>query len=275
MHEKRKEKPVKKLLRKRKSKPSNVKVTQPRKLVSESDDIRLNKYISNCGVCSRREADNLISEGRVEVNGKKIDALGTRINKSDTVMLDGNLLSISEKFYVLLNKPKDHITTTNDPQGRKTVMDLIQDSSIDRLYPVGRLDRNTTGVLLFTNDGLLAQRLIHPSRRIKKIYAADLDRPLTKADHDKLLSGVSLEDGIMKADKVAYVDPKDATKIGIEIHSGKNRIIHRTFEALGYKVKQLDRVIFAGLDKQKLQRGKWRILTEKELNQLKSVAGMA
>lgn len=264
----------KRKLRPRKGKGATQKVTQTRKAYVEPDELRLNKFIANCGVCSRREADELISSGRIKVNGKTVDTLGSKVQRSDKVSLDGQSLNISEKSYIILNKPKDHITTTNDPKGRKTVMDLIQDTGSDRLYPVGRLDRNTTGVLLFTNDGLLAQRLIHPKRRIKKIYAATLDKPLKNSDLGKIAEGLELEDGWMKVDQIAYVDPADQTKIGIEIHSGKNRIVRRLFEALDYDVVSLDRVIFAGLDKLKLGKGKWRKLTDKELKRLKSVAGM-
>lgn len=265
----------KRKLRPRKKKGGNSRVTQKRKLYVEPDEIRLNKYIGSCGVCSRREADVLIAEGRVEVNGKKVDVLGTKINKGDKVKVDGKLISSVEKHYVILNKPKDYITTTKDPQGRRTVMELVQDTDIERLYPVGRLDRNTTGLLLFTNDGMLAQRLIHPKRRIKKVYAVTLDKPLTKKDSELILTGVQLDDGWMKADHLAYVDPNDQSKIGIEIHSGRNRVIRRLFEHLEYEVVALDRVLFGGLDKVKLGRGKWRKLTDKELRSLKSLAGLA
>jgi len=270
-----KDKNTKRKLRPRKVKGAGQRITQPRKVFVEPEELRLNKYIANCGVCSRREADELISAGRVKVNGKLVDVLGTKVKKTDKVELDNKPLSISEKSYIILNKPKDHITTTHDPQGRKTVMELIKDSGAERLYPIGRLDRNTTGVLLFTNDGLLAQRLIHPKRRIKKVYAVTLDKPLRKSDFEKIADGLELEDGWMRVDQIAYVEPEDKSKIGIEIHSGKNRIVRRIFESLNYEVVALDRVLFAGLDKLKLGKGKWRKLTDKELTRLKSVAGMA
>lgn len=265
----------KRKLRPRKKKGGASRITQKRKLYVEPDEVRLNKYIGSCGVCSRREADKLIEDGRVEVNGKTVTVLGAKISKTDKVKVDGRLISSAEKGYVVLNKPKDYITTTKDPKGRRTVMELTEDADIERLYPVGRLDRNTTGVLLFTNDGMLAQRLIHPKRRIKKVYAVTLDKPLIKKDFEALLSGIQLDDGWMKADHLAYVDPEDKSKLGIEIHSGRNRIIRRLFEHLEYEVVALDRVLFAGLDKVKLGRGKWRNLTDKELRSLKSLAGLA
>ncbi|MCB9245473.1 MAG: rRNA pseudouridine synthase [Flavobacteriales bacterium] len=262
-------------LRPRKTSGNKVKVTQKRKQLVEPDEFRLNKYISNAGVCSRRDADELIAAGRVTVNGEVVNTLGAKVKKTDKVTVDGKTLSLSSKAYIILNKPKDYITTTQDPQGRRTVMDLVKDVDIDRMYPVGRLDRNTTGVLLFTNDGQLAQRLIHPKRNIKKVYSATLDKPLSSPHYDRILGGVKLEDGMMKADQLAYIDPNDKSKVGIEIHSGRNRVVRRMFEALGYEVVALDRVLFGSLDKVNLPRGKWRNLTDKELRSLKSMAGLA
>lgn len=262
-------------LRPRKKVGPGIKITQQRKELKEPEEFRLNKYIANAGVCSRRDADELIAAGRVTVNGEVVNTLGAKVKRSDRISLDGKSLSLSEKAYIVLNKPKDYITTTQDPQGRKTVMDLITDVDADRMYPVGRLDRNTTGVLLFTNDGLLAQRLIHPKRNIKKVYAVTLDKPLTTPHFERVLAGVKLEDGWMKADELAFIDPQDKSKIGIEIHSGRNRVVRRLFETLGYEIVALDRVLFGSLDKVRLPRGKWRKLTDKELRSLKSMAGLA
>lgn len=240
----------------------------------ERTTMRLNKFIANAGVCSRREADSLISKGLVAINGEVVTTLGSKVEPKDVVTYKGRKLSLSGKIYILLNKPKDYITTTNDPENRQTVMELVKNTGSDRVFPVGRLDRNTTGVLLFTNDGELMQKLIHPSANVEKVYAATLDKPLTAKDLDTLVSGVELEDGEMHADKIAMLDPDDKRKIGIEIHSGKNRIIHRMFEHLGYKVIRLDRVLFAGLDKRTMRRGDWRFLNEKEIRTLQKLAGM-
>jgi 23S rRNA pseudouridine2605 synthase len=231
------------------SKPGKPKITQKRPVLKEKEEIRLNRYIANAGICSRREADKLIESGKVKVNGEVTTALGTKVKRADKVVLDGKELSLNQKVYILLNKPKDFITTTNDPQGRKTVMDLIQDVDSERVYPVGRLDRNTTGLLLFTNDGLMAQRLTHPKHNIGKIYSVELDEPLAEKHRQLILRGIKLYDGVMKADKLAYVEDGNKKKLGIEIHSGKNRIIRRIFEKLEYDVVKLDRVLFAGLDK--------------------------
>jgi len=257
--------------RRRIARPGAVvkKVTQPRPEVEETTEIRLNKFISNCGVCSRREADERIRDGKVVVNGEVITTLGHKVQPTDKVEVNGKEISVSDKVYILLNKPKDYITTTNDPQNRKTVMDLITEVDSDRVYPVGRLDRNTTGILIFTNDGEVAQRLMHPKTEVAKIYSIELATPLDYRHYTKLQSGIMLFDGFMKADKVAFVDQQDKRKIGVEIHSGRNRVVRRMFEALGYEVVKLDRVVYAGLDKSGLARGKWRVLTEKEISQLK------
>jgi 23S rRNA pseudouridine2605 synthase len=240
-------------------------------VVTTGEQLPLNKYVAHSGVCSRREAADLIRKGKVSVNGKVVTEPGTKVVATDTIKFDGKKLTISRNFvYILLNKPKDYITTTDDPQGRKTVLDLIRQATPERVYPVGRLDRNTSGVLLLTNDGDLAQKLAHPSHEIKKIYHVTLDKALTKADFDKIINGeVMLEDGVAHVDVLAYADPKDKTQIGIEIHSGRNRIVRRIFEHLGYDVRGLDRVTYAGLTKKDVQRGKWRFLSEKEIRVLK------
>ena len=236
----------------------------------DPDLIPLNKYIAHGGVCSRRDAAELIRQGKVQVNGQLIVEPGTKVSPNDVVKFNGKQITISRNFvYILLNKPKDYITTTDDPQGRKTVLDLIRNATTERVFPVGRLDRNTSGVLLLTNDGDLAQKLAHPRHEIKKIYHVTLDKPLTKADFDQIATGVELEDGLAHVDVVAYADIKDKTQIGLEIHSGKNRIVRRIFEHLGYDVRGLDRVTYAGLTKKNVQRGHWRLLTEKEIRILK------
>lgn len=235
-----------------------------------SGTIRLNKYIANAGVCSRREADEIILSGAVSVNGQVVKELGSKVNPNDKVQVGGDTLK-SEKFrYVLLNKPKDYITTTKDPQGRKTVMNLVADACRERIYPVGRLDRNTIGLLLFTNDGELADKLSHPSRKIRKIYHVELDKKLSQEDFEKIRSGIQLDEGTVIVDDLAYVgEGKDKKQIGIEIHQGWNRIVRRIFESLDYKVVKLDRVMFAGLTKKDIPRGRWRLLTEKEISFLK------
>ncbi len=230
----------------------------------------LNKYIAHAGVCGRREAAELVKEGKVTVNGDKIFEPGYKVTSNDKVLVKGKQVFLQKNsVYILLNKPKDFITTSNDPQGRKTVLDLIKHATPERVYPVGRLDRNTTGVLLLTNDGELAQKLTHPSFEVKKIYEVTLDKPVTKKDLESIMTGVTLEDGFVKADEVGYADPKDKTVIGIEIHSGRNRIVRRIFEHLGYDVKALDRVMFANLTKKNVDRSKWRFLNEKEVRLLK------
>jgi len=230
----------------------------------------LNKFVAHAGVSSRRAAATLVKEGKVTVNGVVVTDPGTKVLYTDTVKVAGRKVTVSSHFvYILLNKPKDFLTTTTDPQGRKTVQQLISKATEERVYPIGRLDRNTSGVLLFTNDGDLAQKLSHPKNEMKKIYHVGLDKPLTKQHFEKIMVGVELEDGIAKVDEMAYADPKDKTQIGLEIHSGKNRIVRRIFAALGYDVKTLDRVMYAGLTKKNVQRGNWRFLTEKEIRALK------
>ncbi len=230
----------------------------------------LNKFIAHAGVCGRREAAELVKEGKVTVNGDKIFEPGYKVAGHDKVIVKGKQVFLQRNsVYILLNKPKDFLTTSNDPQGRKTVLDLVKHATQERVYPVGRLDRNTTGVLLLTNDGELAQKLTHPSFEIKKIYEVTLDKAVTKKDLDAIMSGITLEDGMVQADAVGYADPKDKTVVGIEIHSGRNRIVRRIFEHLGYDVKSLDRVMFANLTKKNVERGKWRLLQEKEVRLLK------
>ncbi|WP_246269339.1 pseudouridine synthase [Chitinophaga oryzae] len=234
-------------------------------------EMPLNKYIAHCGLCSRRKAVDFIKEGKVTVNGTVILEPATKVTSADTVTLADKKINLTKNLlYILLNKPKGFITTTDDPEGRKTVMDLIQDATgEERVYPVGRLDRNTSGLLLLTNDGELAQTLAHPKHNIKKIYQVELDKPLTKTDFDQIVAGLTLEDGVAYVDALGYVDPKDKKQIGIEIHSGKNRIVRRIFEHLSYNVEKLDRVMYAGLTKKTLNRGQWRYLNEKEVILLK------
>ncbi|MCC6384501.1 MAG: rRNA pseudouridine synthase [Bacteroidia bacterium] len=234
---------------------------------------RLNKYISNSGICSRREADELISAGLISVNGKIITELGTKIAAGDIVKYNGEKLFNERKRYILLNKPKDFITTADDPEKRNTVMLLIRNACKERVYPVGRLDRNTTGLLLFTNDGELAKKLMHPSYQINKLYHVETDKPVTQLDLKKLIEGITMEDGLAKADEAAYAHPTFKNQIGISLHEGRNRIVRRMFEALGYEVKKLDRVMYAGLTKRDLPRGKWRHLTETEVNLLRMMTG--
>ena len=237
--------------------------------VDPNEPIRLNKFLANAGVCSRREADEFITAGVVSVNGEVVTELGTKIKRSDVVKFHDEPVSIERKVYVLLNKPKDCVTTSDDPQARLTVMDLVKGACNERIYPVGRLDRNTTGVLLLTNDGDLASKLTHPKFLKKKIYHVYLDKNLTKADMDQIAAGIQLEDGEIHADAISYADENKRDQVGIEIHSGKNRIVRRIFESLGYKVVKLDRVFFAGLTKKGLRRGEWRYLTEQEVNFLR------
>ena len=234
-----------------------------------NEPIRLNKFLANAGVCSRREADEFIQAGLVTVNGEVVTELGTKILRTDEVKFHDAPVSLEKKVYVLLNKPKDYVTTSDDPQQRKTVMDLVKDVCPERIYPVGRLDRNTTGVLLLTNDGDLASKLTHPKFLKKKVYHVHLDKNLTAHDMDQIREGITLEDGEIKADAVEYADDRDKAQVGIEIHSGKNRIVRRIFESLGYRVTKLDRVQFAGLTKKNLRRGDWRFLTEKEVDMLR------
>ena len=226
----------------------------------------MNKFLANAGICSRREADEFIAAGVVSVNGEVVTELGTKIKYGDEVKFHDQPVSIERKIYILLNKPKDTVTTSDDPQERRTVLDLVKGACPERIYPVGRLDRNTTGVLLLTNDGDLASKLTHPKYMKKKIYHVTLDKNLTKADMEQIASGITLDDGEIHADAISYTDEAKKNSIGIEIHSGKNRIVRRIFESLGYKVTKLDRVYFAGLTKKGLRRGEWRFLNEQELN---------
>ena len=238
--------------------------------VDPDEPIRLNKYLANAGVCSRREADEFITSGAVKVNGEVVTELGTKVKRSDEVLFNENPVSIEKKVYILLNKPKDYVTTSDDPQQRKTVMDLVKDACPERIYPVGRLDRNTTGVLLLTNDGELASKLTHPKFLKKKVYHVFLDKNVSTEDLQKIADGIELEDGEVHADAIEYADERDHSQVGIEIHSGRNRIVRRIFESLGYRVVKLDRVQFAGLTKKNLRRGDWRFLTEKEVDMLRS-----
>ena len=237
--------------------------------IDPTEPLRLNKFLANAGVCSRREADEFIQAGLVTVNGQVVTELGAKILRTDEVKFHDAVVSLEKKVYVLLNKPKDYVTTSDDPQQRKTVMDLVKDVCPERIYPVGRLDRNTTGVLLLTNDGDLASKLTHPKFLKKKVYHVHLDKNLTAHDMQQISEGITLEDGEIKADAVAYADDHDKSQVGIEIHSGKNRIVRRIFESLGYRVTKLDRVQFAGLTKKNLRRGDWRFLTEKEVDMLR------
>lgn len=241
------------------------------KLVNVDPDapIRLNKLLANAGVCSRREADEFITAGVVSVNGQVVTELGTKVKQTDEIKFHDQPISIEKKVYVLLNKPKDYVTTSDDPQNRKTVMDLVRNACKERIYPVGRLDRNTTGVLLLTNDGDLASKLTHPKYLKKKIYHVYTDKNVTAADMRQIAEGITLEDGEIHADAIDYASPTDKKQVGIEIHSGKNRIVRRIFESLGYRVIKLDRVFFAGLTKKNLRRGDWRYLTEQEVNMLR------
>jgi 23S rRNA pseudouridine2605 synthase len=236
----------------------------------KADEMPLNKYISHCGVCSRRDAAILIKEGKVKVNNELITEPGFKVTADDDVKLNNKKIYLAHNLvYILLNKPKDYITTAEDPQGRKTVLDLLKGATPERIFPVGRLDRNTTGVLLLTNDGELTQKLSHPSFEVRKMYEVKLDRPLSKVDFEKILKGITLEDGPVQIDALAYADMKDKSIIGIELHSGKNRIVRRIFEFLGYDVRNLDRVMFANLTKKNVERGKWRFLKDKEVRLLK------
>ena len=238
-------------------------------LTDPNEPIRLNKFLANAGVCSRREADEFITAGVVSVNGVIVTELGTKIKRTDEVKFHDEPVSIERKAYVLLNKPKDCVTTSDDPQERKTVMDFVKGACKERIYPVGRLDRNTTGVLLLTNDGDLASKLTHPKYLKKKIYHVYCDKNVAKADLDQIAAGITLDDGDIHADAISYASDTDKSQVGIEIHSGKNRIVRRIFESLGYKVVKLDRVYFAGLTKKGLRRGDWRYLTEQEVNMLR------
>jgi 23S rRNA pseudouridine2605 synthase len=241
------------------------------KSVKREDDgtIRLNRFIANAGICSRREADTFIASGVVTVNGKPVNEMGIRVKPGDDVRFNGQRISAERKVYVLLNKPKGFVTTVEDPHADRTVMELISNACPERIYPVGRLDRTTTGLLLFTNDGDMTKRLTHPKYNRKKIYHVHLDKNVSKNDLQQIVDGITLEDGFVAADSVSYVDPEDKKQVGIEIHSGKNRVVRRIFAHLGYKVQKLDRVYFCGLTKKNLPRGRWRFLSEEEVSFLK------
>src|ERR1019366_4766939 len=259
----------------KKSKPKIYDKKHISKPQQETNDglIRLNKYLSNAGICSRREADDLISSGVVQVNGKTITEMGFRVKPTDIVKYGGQTLKKERLVYLILNKPKDYITTVDDPQERRTVLELVRDACRERIYPVGRLDRATTGLLMFTNDGDLTKKLTHPRYGVRKIYHTELDKPLKRSDLDKISEGLELEDGPIKVDKVTYVgDGADKTQVGVEIHSGKNRIVRRIFEHVGYNVRKLDRVMFGSLTKKDLPRGRWRFLTEAEVGMLKMIS---
>jgi 23S rRNA pseudouridine2605 synthase len=242
----------------------------PITLRKQDKSMPLNKYVAHCGICSRRDAVALIKEGKLKVNNEVILEPGFKVAPEDVVYFSGKKIFPEKNLvYILLNKPKDYITTSEDPEGRKTVLDLIKGATNERVFPVGRLDRNTTGVLLLTNDGDMTQKLSHPSHEVRKIYEVKLDKPLGKLDFDKILQGLNLEDGFVRADALAFSDPKDKSVIGIELHSGRNRIVRRMFEYLGYDVRNLDRVMFGNLTKKNVERGKWRFLNEKEIRLLK------
>jgi 23S rRNA pseudouridine2605 synthase len=251
-----------------KKKEAKTAIVRPK----QTESVRLNKFIANAGICSRREADELIANGEILVDGKVVDELGTQIKRQDKVTYKGKLLMPEKMVYILLNKPKGFITTTDDPYERKIVMSLVEKACEERIYPVGRLDRNTTGLLLFTNDGEMAKKLTHPKHNIKKIYHIVLDKDLAKKDLLKIAEGLELDDGLIKVDKISYTeDSENKRQIGIELHSGKNRIVRRIFESLEYKVVQLDRVSFAGLTKKDVPRSRWRFLKDFEINRLKMI----
>lgn len=264
--------PEKKNFRKNSPKPGFRKrrSSAPTKPKDVSEGIRLNKYIASTGICSRREADELISQGLITINGEPVTEMGKKVVPGDDVRYNGERLKEEKLVYIIMNKPKDFVTTVKDPHAKKTVLDIIGDSCKERIFPVGRLDKNTTGVLLLTNDGDLTKKLTHPKHKRKKIYHVFLDKSVTKADFDKILNGVTLEDGPIHADALSYTSTENKKQVGIEIHSGKNRIIRRIFEHLGYKVYKLDRVYFAGLTKKGLKRGQWRFLSPAEVSILKS-----
>lgn len=253
----------------RKPQPGKRRIEYKEEAYDPNQPIRLNKFLANAGVCSRRDADKYIEAGVVTVNGEVITELGHKVLRSDTVLFHEQLVKAEKKIYVLLNKPKGYVTTSEDPQNRKTVMDLVRNACMERIYPVGRLDRNTTGVLLLTNDGEMASKLTHPKFLKKKIYHVFLDRNVSAADLRQIAEGITLEDGDIRADAVDYASDTDKKQVGIEIHSGKNRIVRRIFDSLGYNVLKLDRVYFAGLTKKNVKRGDWRYLTEEEVRMLR------
>ena len=265
-----KQRPKSKFTKRRSSgfKKKNELETSGGDIIPEVLGFRLNRYIAQSGICSRREADGLIAQGKVRVNNKVISGMGYKVQAGDRVYLDGKLLNIEKLRYVLLNKPRDFITTTSDPQDRKTVMSLVSNACEERIYPVGRLDRNTSGLLLFTNDGDLSKKLTHPSSKIEKVYQVELDKPIQEIHVEKIMQGVELEDGPASVDDLVVLN-QDHLTLGISLHIGKNRIVRRIFERLGYEVLKLDRVVFAGITKKNLPRGKWRLLTEKEVIKLK------
>jgi 23S rRNA pseudouridine2605 synthase len=253
-----------------KTQNSKLKTQNPELGTQNLSEMPLNKFVAHAGICGRREAADIVKEGRIKVNNNVIYEPGFKVTANDKVVFNNKVLHLQKNLiYILLNKPKDYITTVKDEHGRKTVFELIKHATQERVYSVGRLDRNTTGVLLLTNDGELTQKLTHPSFEVKKVYEVKLDKPLHKKDMDAIINGINLEDGFIAADALSYVDSKDRSLIGIEIHSGRNRIVRRIFEHLGYDVKQLDRVLFANLTKKNLERGKWRHLNEKEVRLLK------
>jgi 23S rRNA pseudouridine2605 synthase len=247
--------------------------SSPEKSTNTDGSVRLNKYIANAGICSRREADELIESGVVQVNGKIITEMGYKVKPTDVIKYGGQTLKKEKLVYLILNKPKDYITTVDDPQQRRTVLELIQGACRERIYPVGRLDRATTGLLMFTNDGELTKKLTHPRYGVRKVYHVELDKPLKRADLDKISEGIELEDGPIKVDEISYVgDGKDKASVGVELHSGKNRIVRRIFESMGYNVRKLDRVVFGPLTKKDMPRGRWRFLTDAEVGMLKMIS---
>lgn len=252
-----------------KSNNKNEKSKSSEKFTDWNEPVRLNKFLSNAGLCSRREADDLIKSGDVSVNGKIITELGVKVSPKDDIRYKGKKIVREKKVYILLNKPKDFVTTVKDKHAEKTVIDIVKNACLERVYPVGRLDKNTTGVLLLTNDGELTKELTHPSHNKKKIYHVHLDKDVTKEHMLQIIEGIQLDEDFIAADAIQHVDDNDKTQIGIEIHSGQNRIVRRIFESLGYKIKKLDRVYFAGLTKKNLSRGKWRFLTPQEISILK------
>lgn len=256
-------------MEKRPAQPRKKRTARPGTGKAEPELIRLNKYIADSGVCARREADELIRQGYITVNGEKVTDMGIKVHPGDRVEYRGKRLIPEKKVYVLLNKPKGYVTTVRDPHAESTVLDLVRDATRERIYPVGRLDKATTGVLLLTNDGDLAGKLTHPSYGARKVYHIFLDKDVTRHDMEKIVEGISLDDLTVSADAISYPDTGDHTQVGLEIHSGQNRVVRRIFEKLGYKVRKLDRVSFAGLTKKNLQRGHWRLLTQKEISMLK------
>lgn len=250
-------------------KPVAPKTKAPKNKTLSAEGMRLNRFVANAGVCSRREADTYITAGLVTINGEQVSELGVRVMPGDEVCFDGRKIDAEKKMYLLLNKPKNFVTTTDDPHADRIVMELIEGACEERIYPVGRLDRNTTGLLLFTNDGDLSEKLTHPSSKMKKVYQVTTDKPVEKRHIELIAEGIQLEDGPIAADAISYIDRGEKTEVGIEIHSGKNRIVRRIFEHFGYRVKKLDRVLFAGLTKKNLPRGKYRFLSEKEVKFLK------